>query len=91
MLMSTENLLLNAVRQTLHGMPIQLMVDVEYSMTDEKNIGTMLLGCISMDTVFHVIAYAIVNHEDERAHYLVIKGVKAAIEAAALKYAEGSI
>lgn len=88
--MSTEHLLLNAWRAKFHGMPLQVLVDCTYKMTHEKYT-TMLIGVFAMDQVFHVVSYAIVNHEDDEGHRLAMAATKAAVEATVQKYQGGLV
>jgi hypothetical protein len=51
----------------------------------------MLIGVFALDQVFHVVSYAMVNHEDEEGHLLAMAATKAAVEAVVAKYAGGLI
>jgi hypothetical protein len=88
--MATEHELLNGYRAMFQGVPLQMLVDCEYSMTHE-GYATMLIGVFALDQVFHVVSYAMVNHEDEEGHLLAMAATKAAVEAVVAKYAGGLI
>ena len=83
---STEHLLLNGVRAQRDGMPLQLLIDCEYScLTKVDGYATMLIGVMSLDQVFHVVAYGVLNHEDEEGQHHAISSTRSEVEATALK------
>jgi len=84
--LSTENLLLNPIRASKRGMGLQLMIDAEYRLVEEGN-ATMLIGISSLEQVFHVVAYAIVNKEDKEGQECCLREVKKGVEAAVKKNA----
>lgn len=77
---STENLLLNAYRQTQYGLPPFICVDTTHRLMIE-GFCCMLIGTMSITQHFHTIAYAVCSHEDADAHEYVFRQVFAAIDA----------
>lgn len=88
--LSTYNLLLNAWRAMRYGMPLQILIDTEYSLVLE-GFGTMLIGVMSLDQQFHVVSYAIVNHEDTEGHRHCLLQTRLGVEKAAKKYKGGLV
>jgi hypothetical protein len=78
--LSTEELLLNARRQTLTGQPGRLYVDCSYRYTNVKNVGYLTVKVVSPDQVGHTVAYAILNKEDTLIHKFVFAVVKKEVE-----------
>jgi len=78
--LSTENLLLNAYRQTQYGLPPFICVDTTHRLMIE-GFCCMLIGTMSITQHFHTIAYAVCSHEDADAHEYVFRQVFAAIDA----------
>jgi hypothetical protein len=89
--MSTENLLLNGYRALQFGVPLQILVDCEYSNTTYDGFATMLIGVMSLDNVFHILSYAILNHEDEIGQLHALRATREQIELVAKKYNCGKI
>ena len=56
---STENLLLNAYRQTCFGLPPMLVVDTTHRLMIASNFCCMLIGTMSVTQHFHIVAFAI--------------------------------
>jgi hypothetical protein len=77
---STENLLLNAYRQQVIGLPSYLMVDTAHRLVVEGH-NCMLIGTMDASQHFHIIAYGICSHEDTYAHDLVLDAVRRSVEA----------
>lgn len=90
--LSTEHLLLNGVRAQRDGMPLQLLIDCEYScLTKADGYATMLIGVMSLDQKFHIVAYGVLNHEDETGQQHAMSATRRAVEATAGKYRDGNI
>lgn len=64
---STPNLLLNAYRQQLFGVPPILQVDTTHRLVLEGH-NNMLFGTQDVAQHFHIIGYGICNKEDTKAH-----------------------
>ena len=77
---STENLLLNAYRQTCFGLPPVLAVDTTHRLMTARQYSCMLIGTVSATQHFHIIAYGICSHEDSEAHAYVFRQVFAAVD-----------
>lgn len=64
---TTQNLILNAVRQLFLGLPAYVCIDSTYrKVTQGHNI--MLFGTTGPDQRFHAIGYGLCSSEDEEAH-----------------------
>lgn len=79
--MSTENLLLNAWRQQVSPFPGYVMVDTTHRLIIE-GLNVLLVGTQEPNQKFHIIAYAFMDYEDERAHFSAITRIRAAVESA---------
>ena len=77
---STENLLLNAYRQSQFGLPSMLSVDTTHRLVVEGHC-CMAVGTMSPTQHFHTIGYGICSHEDTAAHEHVIGQIKDAVNA----------
>jgi len=77
---STENLLLNAYRQSCFGLPSLICVDTTHRLIIEGHC-CMLIGTMSPTQNFHTIAYGICSHEDTAAHEHVLHAVREAVNA----------
>jgi len=88
--MSTEHELLNGWRIMQYGMLLQILIDTEYSLVLE-GFGTMLIGVMSLSQEFHILAYAVVNHEDTEAHRHCLLQTKLGVEKAVRKYQGGFV
>ena len=77
---STENLLLNAYRQSCFGLPPLLAVDTTHRLMTASQYCCMLIGTSSATQHFHIIAYGICSHEDSEAHAYVFRQVFAAVD-----------
>jgi len=75
---STENLLLNAYRQTQFGLPPMICVDTTHRLVIEGHC-CMLIGTMSVTQHFHTIAYGVCSHEDAEAHKFVFRQVVDAV------------
>jgi hypothetical protein len=84
---SSENLLLNGYRYEQCGMPLQLCADTTYRLVVEGH-GTLLVGLMSLDQKFHIIAYAVLCKEDTEHHEHCFRQIKKGVEAVVHKYAE---
>ena len=74
------------------GVPLQILVDCEYSNTKYDGFATMLIGVMSLDNFFfHILSYSILNHEDEIGQLHALRATKEQIEVVAKKYNCGSI
>ena len=81
--LSTENLLLNAYRQSCFGLPPMLAVDTTHRLMIASNYCCMLVGTMDVVQHFHIVAYAICSHEDADAHEYVFREVFKAVDAVA--------
>ena len=77
---STENLLLNAYRQTLFGLPSICQIDTTHRLVIEGH-NNMLFGCVDAAQHFHIIGYGLCSKEDTAAHKYVARCLKAEVEA----------
>lgn len=77
---STENLLLNAYRQTCFGLPSICQIDTTHRLVIEGH-NNMLFGCVDAAQHFHIIGYGLCSKEDTAAHIYVASCLKAEIEA----------
>lgn len=77
---STKNLLLNAYRQSVFGLPQYLAVDTSHRYVREGHC-VMVVGTMSVTQHFHPIAFALCSHEDTAAHVHVLKQVRQAVHA----------
>ena len=73
--LSSENLLLNAYRQSVSGLPSYVMVDTTHRLVVEGH-NCMLVGTMDAAQHFHVIGYGICSHEDMDAHRIVLAAVR---------------
>jgi len=64
---STENLLLNAYRQSQLGMPSLLCIDASYRLVIEGH-RCFLFGTTGVDHKFHIIFMGVCSTEDTAAH-----------------------
>jgi hypothetical protein len=85
---STENLLLNAYRQTRFGVPPLLQVDTTHRLMIESQFCCMLIGTTSVTQHFHIIAYGVCSSEDIGAHEYVFRQVFRAVDAVVADRAE---
>ena len=69
---STPNLLLNAYRQQLFGVPTILQVDTTHRLVLEGH-NNMLFGTQDVAQHFHIIGYGICNKEDTKAHEHIMR------------------
>ena len=81
--LSTENLLLNAYRQSCFGLPPMLAVDTTHRLMIASNYCCMLVGTMDVVQHFHIVAYAICSHEDADAHEYVFREVFKAVDSVA--------
>ena len=77
---STPNLLLNAYRQTLFGVPSMCQVDTTHRLVLQGH-NSMLFGCVDTAQHFHVIGYGICSSEDTAAHEHIATCLKVELEA----------
>jgi hypothetical protein len=78
--LSTENLLLNAVRQQATGQEMALAVDASYRYVVERDHGLFVIKCINHGQSAKHLAYAICNKEDEEAIKWIFESVKEEVE-----------
>ena len=76
---STENLLLNAYRQSQFGLPQIIQVDCTHRLVLEGH-NCMLFGCVDAAQHFHTIGYGVCSKEDFEAHVVVFKAIKDEVE-----------
>ena len=84
--LSTENLLLNARRFQLEGLNLTLSVDTTWSLVVEGH-GTIVVGVVSPDQHFHAVSYGVCSHDDAQAHQHVFEQTKLGVEDVVRKYA----
>jgi hypothetical protein len=76
---STENMLLNAYRQSCYGQDMLLSVDTSYRYTNE-DFALLPVFNVSPDQTGHRIAYALLNKESAVAHEVAFRIIKAEVE-----------
>ena len=76
---STENLLLNAYRQSQYGFPQIVQVDCTSRLVLEGH-SCMLFGCVDAGQHFHPIGYGVCAKEDQAAHVKVFRNLKNEVE-----------
>lgn len=76
---STENLLLNAYRQSQYGIPQLVQVDCTHRLMLEGH-NCMLFGCVDAAQHFHTIGYGVCDSEDCEAHTTVFYALKSEVE-----------
>jgi hypothetical protein len=76
---SSENFLLNAVRQTESGGPISLLADTAYRLTREKN-GVYPLITANMAQATKIIAYGIISRENTDCQEFIFAVTKKEVE-----------
>ena len=77
--LSTENMLLNAYRQTFWGNPIFFAADASYRLTQEKNgLYPVITTNLAMES--KTIAYGIISHEHHKAQRFILASIKAEVE-----------
>ena len=77
--LSTDNMLLNAYRQSVQGLPSYLQIDTTHRLTFEKHC-MMPITTAGPTQRAHVIAYGVCSSEDWCAHRFVIQNTKNGIE-----------
>ena len=82
---SSDNLLLNAYRQTQFGLPSYLAVDTTHRLVSEGHC-IMPVGTMSATQHFHKIAYGVCSHEDIEAHEYVLRQVRDAVNEVVARY-----
>ena len=82
---SSDNLLLNAYRQTQFGLPSYLAVDTTHRLISEGHC-IMPVGTMSATQHFHKIAYGVCSHEDIEAHEYVLRQVRDAVNEVVARY-----
>ena len=85
--LSTDNLLLNAYRQTLFGLPSYVQIDTTHRLICE---GHCVMPITTVDCLqhTHVISYGIVNSESIASHTYVIEQTRLAVNAIVRERAE---
>jgi hypothetical protein len=76
---STNNLLLNAYRQVQAGPDIFICLDTSYRY-NTAGWGLMPIGTMDRTATGHTIAYALVSKEDHKVHEFVLSAVKKHVE-----------
>ena len=89
--LTTENLALNGYRALQFGMPLQILIDCEYGNTINDGFATMLIGVMDLSIHFHVIAYCVLNHEDEIGQGHALRETKKEVERVVFKYRGGRV
>ena len=77
--MSTENLMLNAYRQTAAGGIPYLALDFTYRIFQEGH-GLMPVMTVSPGQKGHIIAYAISDRENKEPHIQLLRSIKSEVE-----------
>jgi hypothetical protein len=77
---STENLLLNAYRQQVSGMPGIMCVDYTHRLTYE-GFNMCVIGTISPSQHFKQIGYALASDETQATHELIFGAIRKEVEA----------
>ena len=78
--LSTDNLLLNAYRQTLFGVPSYVQIDTTHRVVSEGHC-VMPIMTVDLQQRTHPIAFGICSDESVAAHRHVIEQTKMAVEA----------
>ena len=76
---STENLLLNAYRQSRYSFPQIVQVDCTSRLVLEGH-SCMLFGCVDARQHFHPIGYGVCGKEDLASHMTVFRNLKNEVE-----------
>ena len=76
---STENLLLNAYRQSRYSFPQIVQVDCTSRLVLEGH-SCMLFGCVDAGQHFHPIGYGVCGNEDLASHMTVFRNLKNEVE-----------
>ena len=87
---STENLLLNAWRQSLMGVPTYLAQDTTYRVIVE-GFGVVPVGTVSPTQYFHPIAWAVTRQENDEHLKWIMQMVQTAVEAIVQEKASNQI
>lgn len=77
--LSTENLLLNAYRQQCTGQGVVIAMDTSYRYMNE-GYGVLPIKVVDFSQTGHTVAYAIVSYEDEEAQTQVLRMLKKEVE-----------
>ena len=77
--LSTENLLLNAYRQSCLGMDMFFNIDCSYRYTT-AGYGLMIVQVCDPNQHGHIVAYAYVSNKDQAMHTFVFKMIKDELE-----------
>lgn len=77
--MSTDNLLMNAYRQSSYGQPVFFAVDTSYKYTWE-GFGLYPVCTVDLQQKTHVIAYALLNCEKADVQTLILQRVRKYVE-----------
>jgi hypothetical protein len=83
--LSTENLLLNAYRQSFWGQPLFFASDASYRLTRE-GYGLIPVHTVTIEQKTKTIAYAIVSNEDHKTQHFIFRVVKDEIERVVRKH-----
>mmetsp|Transcript_4743 Transcript_4743/g.13969 ORF Transcript_4743/g.13969 Transcript_4743/m.13969 type:complete len:254 (+) Transcript_4743:882-1643(+) len=80
---STENLLLNAYRQQICGMPCLMCVDFTHRLTFE-GFNMCMIGTISPSQHYKCIGFAVTSDESETTHVKIFRALRHEIESIVL-------
>ena len=86
-LFTTENLLLNAYRQSTTGQDLVLAVDSSYRYT-WQGYGLLVLKVVDFSQTAHSIAWGMVSKEDDDAHVFVFQQFVKELEEVVARYLE---
>jgi len=78
-ILSSENLLLNAYRQSFWGQPVLIAADTSYRLNQEGN-GVYPVCTVTAGQITKTIAYAILSHEHDKIQQYVFGKVKHWVE-----------
>ena len=73
--LSTENLLLNAYRQSQSGLPPLLQVDTTHKLVLEGH-NCMLFGTVDAAQKWHTVGFGVCSEEDTEAHTTVCRALR---------------
>jgi len=79
--LSSEELLCNAYRNEAGGQRPWFSIDCTFRLSENVDIGCMLIGTGDLGQKGAVIGIAITNHEDQAAHVCALQDIKLAAEA----------
>lgn len=83
---SSDNLLLNAYRQAMSGLPALLCLDTTHRLV-VQGYPVFPIGTTDIAQRFHIIAYMVATNERAEDYGAALTAVKAAVEAVVAEYA----